>query len=512
MNTLGDIRARFEKAVNEAKMIEWQEKMIAAYLKHRPRGRWVKPNTGEILRVEIDSNDPIEDIESFLSINGINSNDYEISTGNYSGKFESWELKFKKDVNFFGKVLKSGESYGVVSAVDFTNGVKQVIGDKDLTPDSLALSGDYSTQTDIVSLSSSAIKSRVHDLDYQQFCLELINAMQQHKKVFSSVDDIEGINQEFIIKYDLSKYSNKIDAKSVKTIQKDFGEILGGIFMFSIIGKTGTGLSFPKESNMELVDFFFNGLQVSSKAGKGAKASASGYISAIEKSMELGKWMLTPEESKVFNDVLNPLKPNATTEPANTKYLTRSRSSATFSNSINLFNIHLGSGSLWNYWVSSTQLSAGNVNRDAIIQSFIDLRDSGKLYATLSKYLQMSGIKSSSGKSGKLVNGLIKASDEKQASEALDSILDEGLYDILIGLIVYPCSKELAKEINTKYADTLTSLINKALSVKQLYMDLDIKKDQIKFKLKAMENSNFMVGSLNGIDSWGTKSMSIFLA
>ena len=91
-----------------------------------------------------------------------------------------------------------------------------------------------------------------------------------------------------MIDYNLSEYVGKIDPKSIKTIQKDFGEVLGWIFMFNLIGKTGSGLKFPTESNLELVDFFFNGLQISSKAGKGAKASAGGYITAIENSMKLG--------------------------------------------------------------------------------------------------------------------------------------------------------------------------------------------------------------------------------
>ena len=175
-----------------------------------------------------------------------------------------------------------------------------------------------------------------------------------------------------------------------------------------------------------------------------------------------------------------------------------------------MFNIH--ECTTWQYWVNATGISPGNVNRDTIIQSFIDLKDAGKLQQTFSGYLSVAKIGTSSGKNGKLVNALVKSKKEEQSAAALDAIIAEGAYDILIGLILYPGTKELASLINTKYADTLTSLINKALTVKQLYLDLYIKKNSIKFKMKAMENSNFKVGSLNGIDSWKIKAMSIYLA
>ena len=511
-----DIRVNFEIAmrnamkVNESKLTVWQQGMKDVYSVIKPKGRWITPKSGEILRAEIDPNDPEGGIEEFLTACNIQSNDYSISNGKWSGKFDSWDITFNKDVDYFTKTLSSGKAYGIVSAIDFTNGVKQVIGDKDLTPDSLKLAGDYTSQADIVSRANAAISAKVHNETYRDFCLELIKAVQLQGKVFTTVDDVEGVNKEFEINYDLGEYVDKIDPKSIKTIQKDFGEVLGGIFMFNLIGKTGSGLNFPTESNLELVDFFFNGLQISSKAGGGAKASAGGYITAIENSMKEGNWSLTPAEDKVFKDVLNPLKGDATKEPKNTVYLPRAGGSTTFSNAINMFNIH--KCKTWNNWIGATGISPGNVNRDTIIQSFIDLKEAGKLQKTLKSYFSVAKVGTSSGKNGKLVNALVKAKNEEQATAALDQIIDEEVYDILIGLILYPGTKELAEVLNTKYADTLTSLINKALSVKQLYLDLYIKTSSIRFKMKAMENSNFKIGSLNGIDSWKVKGMSIYLA
>lgn len=514
MGTFKDIRTRFEVAlIKEAKKLTvWKQGMKDTYSVHRPDGRWVEPtDKNQIARIELDNDNQEEDIENFLAACKISPNEYDISSGSWSGKFDSWNITPNKDVDFFGKTLLKGTDYGIINVIDFTGGVKQVVGDKDLTPDSLDLPGKYPSIQSILAKTEAAIKAKLKDPNYQEFCLELMKAVQQQKQVFTKLDEIEGINKEFIIKYDFSKYVDLIDPKSVNAIAKDFGEVLGGIFMFNLVDEKGTGLAFPIESNLELVDFFFDKLQISSKAGKkGAKASAGGYISAIERAKEEMGWEFTPEESKVYNDILVQLKDDATKEPKNTTHLTRSRTSSTFSNCVNLFNIHLRSGTSWNYWLSSTGMNAGNINRDAIIQSFIDLKESGNLHKTLSKFLRITPIKTTK-KSHPLLSKLLKARNEKQIAVVIDEIIKAELYDILIGTILYPCSKNLANVINTKYGKTLTSLINKALTVKQLYLALNIKKDQIKFTMKAMENSDFEVGSLNGVDSWKIKAMSISL-
>jgi hypothetical protein len=439
------------------------------------------------------------------------SSDYTISTGNYSGKFDSYELKFNKEQDFFGKKLAKGDKYGIVNAVDTSkSGVVQVIGDKDLTPDKLGLAGDYPKQAIIIDKAKSAIKSKVSNQIYQDFCLELVDAVSNYTPAFNSVDDVEGINKDFSITHDFSKYIAAIDPKSINTIQKDFGEVLGGIFMFGLIKETGTGLSFPKESNLELVDFFFNGLAVSSKAGHGAKASATGYINAINRSMNIANWVPTAEENEAITNVLKPLSTEAK-ERANTKFLTRSRSSSTFSNTVNLFNIHLRNtkNSAWNLFLSATGLSSDNINRDDIIQAFIDLKDKGQLYKFLHGFISSTSLSSTGGKAGKFLLPFINSRNEKQASDALDAILEAQEYDLLVGIILYGCSKQLQTAINDKYSSTITSIINKSLSVKQLYLDAKIGKGLIKFGMRAMENSDFMIGTLNGIDSWSSRAISI---
>jgi hypothetical protein len=512
MSTFNDIRTRFQVALNEAAGLSgWKRDMRVAYQTFKPDGRWIEPKNTEIIRAEFDIDNEEDDIEKFLAIAGIKSSDYELVTGNYSGTFNSWGIQMKKEYNFFGKKLEKGKEYAIINALDFSGGSVKVIGDKDLTPDKLGLSGTYQSKDAIVSSAKSAIERTVSNPDYQNFCTDLIDAVQNHNVVYQTVDDIHGSNKDFTISEDLTKYRDLIDAKSVKAIEKDFGEILGGIFIFNIVVKSGSGLKFPTESNLELVDFFFNGLAISSKAGKGAKASASGYISAINNAMKASNTILTPEEIEAINNVLKPLEsqPN---EPKNTTYLSKSRGSSTFSNTVDLFNIHLGSGSSWDFWIKSTGLNRGNLNRDAIIQSFVDLKESGNLHKVLSKFVAMTNLNpGTKGSLNYLIVPFLKAKNEKATQEALDKIMQEEQYDILIGTVLYACSKELQQVINQKYSETITSIINKSLSVKQLYLDMKIKNNLIKFSIRSMETGKFLIGTLNGIDSWSMKALPIYM-
>ena len=92
MSTYNDIRVKFENAikVNESKLTVWQQGMKDVYSVIKPKGRWITPKSGEILRAEIDPNDSEGAIEEFLTACNIQPNDYSITSGTWSGKFDSW--------------------------------------------------------------------------------------------------------------------------------------------------------------------------------------------------------------------------------------------------------------------------------------------------------------------------------------------------------------------------------------------------------------------------------------
>jgi hypothetical protein len=170
--------------------------------------------------------------------------------------------------------------------------------------------------------------------------------------------------------------------------------------------------------------------------------------------------------------------------------------------------IEMEKSKLYNKWII-------NINKINLFESFkksyIDLKDKGQLYKFLREFINITSLSSTGGKAAKFLLPFINSRNEKQASDALDSIIENKEYDLLIGIILYGCSKQLQSAVNDKYSSTITSIINKSLSVKQLYLDAKIGKGLIKFGMRAMENSDFMIGTLNGIDSWSSRAISIYM-
>lgn len=517
MSTYKDIRTRFEVVLNENLRYpsKWMKDMHIAYNTFNPNGRWIAPKskTGvqELLRAELDNSSPEDDIVRFLAICGIAQDDYSIESGDISGKFDSWLITMNVDYDYFGKKLSAGTTYGIVNAIDFSGGVKQVIGDKDLTPDRLQVTQDkigvITSPENLLKLVNTRLDSLISDENYLEFCKELLIAVYGYtpSKVYTDINDLGSDEKVFDIIHDLSKYVDLIDAKSIKVVEKDFGEILGGLLMFNLVRKIGpgNGLAFPSDSNAPLTDFYFDGLGVSSKAGKGAKPSSSGFIKQINAHVAKTGYKLTPEEQEVMDKVLNPLV-STDKERKNVKFLKKSSYSTTFTNSVKLFQTHLGGGTAWDYWKAQTGLS-GEINRDDFVESFITLKENGNLNSTLSQFVNMTKIKSSKAD----VKKLLTARNEQESIDAFDLIMAKGKFDILIGIILYGCSKELQKHINANYSETLSGLINKATQVKQLYMKTKIKKGLIGFKLKSMDVSKFILGTLNGIESWKLKAITI---
>jgi len=80
MGTIGDIRTRFEVAINEAKLEVWKATMKKAYFNLYPEGkggRWINPSgTGEIMRAYFIGDDTEEEIEKFLELNGVKAEYY----------------------------------------------------------------------------------------------------------------------------------------------------------------------------------------------------------------------------------------------------------------------------------------------------------------------------------------------------------------------------------------------------------------------------------------------------
>ena len=215
MSTYKDIRTRFEVVLNENLRYpsKWMKDMHIAYNTFNPNGRWIAPKskTGvqELLRAELDNSSPEDDIVRFLAICGIAQDDYSIESGDISGKFDSWLITMNVDYDYFGKKLSAGTTYGIVNAIDFSGGVKQVIGDKDLTPDRLQVTQDkigvITSPENLLKLVNTRLDSLISDENYLEFCKELLIAVYGYtpSKVYTDINDLGSDEKVFDIIHDL---------------------------------------------------------------------------------------------------------------------------------------------------------------------------------------------------------------------------------------------------------------------------------------------------------------------
>ena len=528
MANYGDIRTNFQiamnRAINESNIPVWMQNSRAAYYAAHPEingGRWIKQKTAEIIRAYFGSDNAEEEIAKFLELNGIKSDYYDgLAPANKSGSFDSWELTLNTDVKWFGKTLKSGETWYIINGKKVSStGVVAVIGDKDTAPKTLGLTDILFTNiNNTVEVTKQAVIAKIQNEEYARFMNELVDVVGAYKPS-SKYDDILALakaDTDYEIPYDFSKWGDSIDKISIANVAKDFGEVLGGILTFNLLKKVDSGLIFPGKSNEAVVDFKFDNLNISSKAGSnGGKASASGFLRKVKEIQASENWKLSNEESRLekeFNDIILAKQ----SEPKNSIYYGGS-GSGTYSNTVKLFNLHLDRKSAWHYWISESGMSAHNSNRDSLFQSFIDLRDMNKLHKTLKGYAnKIGGFGSMGGRTNaaKFTEKLVNAKNEKAASDVLDSVLKDNKkdsYDAIIGLIMYGCSKQLVDALNNKFGDVLTGMINKAIGAKQLYLKVNIKKDNMKFQMKSMKTGKFKVDELNGVNSWDQRGLAITL-
>ena len=525
MSTFNDIRTRFEvaMAMNEAKLEVWKQTMKDAYFNLYPEskgGRWINPSgTGEIMRAYFIGDDTEAEIEKFLEMNGVKSEYYGgyLKTSNASGSFDSWEITMNTNCNWFGKNLQAGKTYYIINARKTSNGVAAAIGDKDTTPNKLALTDiQYPTKQQAILATKESIKAKINDEDCVDFMNELIDVVDNFKTAtVKDAAELADKETSHTITHDFSEYLEKIDVVSIKNIAKDFGEVLGGILMFNITINHGAGLIFPEASNEAVVDFRFDKMDVSSKAGKkGATASASGYLNKLNDAIEMKEWKLNKNETRFINDFSKVILAKQS-EGANTRYCKRSRGSATFSSTVVLLNNFKVKS--WNYWASQSGMPTQNIGRDDIIHSFVQLKEAGKLHETLSTFSKMvGGLKGNSSKTSsaaaKMTAKFLSAKNEKDVVTVLDEILKidkPEIYDVLIGTVLYGSTKELVPLLNKEFAETMSSLINMAFSAKQLYLNMNIKKGSLIFTMKSMKTEDFEIKGLNGVDSWSVKGLGI---
>ena len=457
--TYGDIRARFQLAMDlalneSARSIEGT--VLPAMQKILGHGRINTKNGGKDLRFDLggDSKAALSAITSALNKVGATKFDIvtagpgEYANGSNSGKFTTFIVTFGEDV----KDLKA--SIGdVIKFVD-NNPPRGSIKSKELTPTSLNLPQD--TDMDLSTLTSnvkSAINSKYSsNLFMQSFLTELYDLVSMYKPTNSFNDPISLSAFSENINYD-ENASEAIDALGVtdlNTIGKDFGEVLGAALLLNMV-KTQHGISFPSGNN-PLVDFYIDGYGISSKYKSGAAPTLSNIIKNLKSEN------FTEQAEVQLYDLFKIVETNSVVDG----YI----KGAEFLNTPTV--------SVLKGLVGNTSLDEKSL--ESFIQTKMNELGKEEFFATYVQPLVQS--------SGRGVDKFDKVQWDK---------LDKGKK--YIGLFSYSLSLELIDALNGKlgagdvYINTLRAIVGK-LDVKQLYMDVDLKKDQIHFYLKGFSDAN----------------------
>ena len=225
--------------------------------------------------------------------------------GARSSKFITYEV-VAKSVTKSGKYqtppeIKVGDEVYLISNVNKAKpgqAAPTIVG-KALTPKGLGVQGDYTTADSAIKKVDDAIKS--HEPATYPLLHNLLQDVIAGKKIVAdSLADTKTVDVDVTLSKESIAELQKVAPADINTIGKDFGEILGGIYLSLSVGITSK-LSWPS-GNYELIDFFLNGYGISSKYKKGAAASITGLIEDYK--VYVKEKTISPEE-KDFLDTIS---------------------------------------------------------------------------------------------------------------------------------------------------------------------------------------------------------------
>ena len=488
--TPGDIRARFAAALQVYEAARefyrpWFESVYNSYIHQiKYNGSIIKAKTGESLRADF-GEDPGQMFGNMMIDAGLSPDSFVVNiispgeSGSKSGQFSTIELLIQKDQIVGNTNFKKGEAYYIVNRASFKGGVKAAVNKKDLSPDKLGLTkNEYATVDQLVGLANGAISRTSLPDNYKQFLNELMIkiANQTNYSKYADMTELIGSNvNDFTVNLGedlVSKYS--IDSVSMNNIANDFGEILGGVFLFSMVKDGGVGVSYPSQSNAALVDFMFDGWKVSSKAGKrGGVPSIGALASAILNAYRKGDISPGNTELELIQNVFQVLE-------SPTKYFKESdakRGSDVYSTFVALANNYISNTkSGYNFFLSASGLNATTFTRSAICNFLDKAYNDGTLWSILSEYFK---------RTNTVPRGF---ENQNNAMKSYEKIMGD---DNRFGIIFYPLTKEVVEELNARYAKDLSTLVNQVSTVQQLYLITTPKSSYVKFKIKGFDTANF---------------------
>lgn len=195
-----------------------------------------------------------------------------------SGSFDTYTLTLN---NAIGNIPAGTQLPWVNNYVGKDSKTGKTFGPKELTPDSLLLSGARVNQQKILSTLKASIKEK-----YAEYYKPLIQIANKSTGTGTSIS-LSGI--------DLSVFT----PSDIATVAKNYGEILSGLW--SIGNLEFERIQFPKISNAAMIDFYGErnkmDYPVSVKSGAGSKVTIVNILNALQDKVREGKVNLSEEKS-----------------------------------------------------------------------------------------------------------------------------------------------------------------------------------------------------------------------
>jgi len=388
-----------------------------------------------------------------------------------SGSYPTIKVAVTKPTQSF----KKGDFVLIVNQTGQDN---KTVTFKSLTPVNLGIAGDYSDLNSLVQATTKAVQK---DKNLGKILTGLVTDTANNTPTSKSgLSKLRSGKTNVPLSKQTTQALGGISKEDKNTIGKDFGEVLGGIFLGKMVG-IKKSLNFPK-GNEPLVDFYIDGYKISSKYEKGATASLTDLLKAIKPDQIKGdkdQYALY----KALLPMMSETSPNAFIRVASA-FPKDMPAIQTLGNIIGVDPKSLTSQDINDYikklFVKTNAKTAKQKN-DVFFKKF------GKLFAEM---------KRNPGKAG----GVEWDTMKKKTG-------DNGYY----GAITSPLSYYVADQMNTKpkFVQALKEMISKT-GVKQMYLTFDLKGDgSMGFDVRSFNDPNasfkFDIPSLSTLNPTSSK-------
>jgi len=457
MSTFNDIRVRFEVAWLYENKLLTDDKSVTTFFKNAAKKLFkgdANSKRGYHLRLELGtSNDQAVDNVKKIVNTILKPEDYKINliepgdfkNGARSGQFFTYEVELLNNVQ-----LDSKESAQAGTKIVFANNqaAKGSISAKALTPTGLKLKEDYDyTPVNLVQDLKLAIQKQYGNKQGVEFpLLGLVDAVSAYRgsNYFNSPLEIINIDEYIKMDEELVDAMSALDPSDLAVIGKDFGEVLGGIYLMNIC-KFNKGVVFPSGNN-PIVDFYIDGYGISSKYKKGAAPTLTGVIKNLK-----DEQLTTPDEIEL-NKIFTILKERGVTES------------------------YIEIAKLLNSPAINKLAEMYRVSPNDITESFLQKEAEKMQAANLDPLQELKDFYSLMGR---------KPGSEIDWNRFKTNKAWHGIYT---GPLSYHVIDLLNGGIGSdRYLNALNAIMRK-VEVKQLYLDFLLKKDMIEFKIRAFTN------------------------